>query len=161
VDAAIAGLIGASLGVVGGLGGAWITQRGQSLRWKIQRQDETYMLLGEWISETWTWAQSLTNLGRVEPDLPAPQHRSHRQVEVAVNLHASKRVDRLVDAYADAFVALDNEYRTYRMSEGHNLAPGESAYDRLRALQERLADAGGAVFEQMSNELRPSLRKII
>ncbi len=160
MDAAIAGLIGAGLGVLGGLGSAWIAQHGQSRRWKLQRQDETYMLLGEWISENWEWAISLTSIGTICPNLPAPTHKSHGQVEVAVNLHASKSVDRLVDTYTQAFVSLDNANRAASHPE---LFPGSgvgSAYDNVRSLQDQLADAGAAVFEQMAKELRPSIRRV-
>lgn len=160
MDAAVAGLVGALIGSLAGLGSAWIAQRGQLGQWKLHRRDETYTLLGEWITETWAWATSLTGTGIVRHEASDPDHSRQQQVEVAVGLHASSKVNELLDAYAKAYVELTNSYRVFSDEGASSGAATDSPFERLRSSQECLSAAGDALMDQMARELRPSLRRL-
>lgn len=160
MDAAVAGLVGVFIGAFAGLGSAWIAQRGQVGQWKLQRRDETYTLLGEWISETWAWATSLTGTGTIRPEAGEPAHSRHQQVEVAVGLHASSKVNKLLDSYAQSYVELSNRYRELTAEGSFSGDATQRPYDRLRASQEALSAAHDALMDQMARELSPSLRRL-
>ena len=161
MDAAVAGLVGAFIGALAGLGSAWIAQHGQAGQWKLQRRDETYMLLGEWIAENWTWAVSLTGPGTVQSLAGEPEHSQQRQVEVAVNLHASPKVNVLLDAYAKAYVNLANDYREFSSHAVFSGSASDNPYQRVRSGQDALCAAGDALMNQMAKELRPSMRRLV
>lgn len=108
METAVVGLIGVAVGAFAGLAGTWLSLRHENKRWKQNKRDETYQLLGEWISEEWEWARDIGSNGIGPEDATSAPHERHRQVEVMVTIHGSKAIDRLLSKRSRAYVAFHN-----------------------------------------------------